>query len=262
MSIGILDSGIGGLTVAREVCSQLPGHDVIYWGDTARMPYGSRHPDRIREYAAQGADVLVKAGARLLVVACHTIAATAGTDLAGKSGLPVFSILDAAVEVAIAASRKNSFGVIATRATVESGAYEENIRQRNPKAKIYTAAAPLLVSLVEEGWINTPETHRVVKNCLHPLKMRQIDTLILGCAHLSLLKKTISRKAGTQITVVDAGVPLSLKVREFIESAPEASSGRGGTLRVFVSEKTAHLEKSARAFFNGNVALEEGPSTV
>jgi glutamate racemase len=262
MSIGILDSGIGGLTVAREVCAQLPGHDVMYWGDTARMPYGGRHPDSIRKYAAQGADVLVKAGVRLLVVACHTIAAIAGADLAGKSGIPVFSILDTAVEVAVAASRKGSFGVIATRATVESGCYEENIRRISPKAKIYTAAAPLLVSLVEEGWINKPETNRVVKNCLHPLKMRQIDTLILGCAHLSLLRHTISRKAGTQITVVDAGASLALKVRRFIESAPEESSGRGGSLRVLVSERTAHLEKSARVFFNGNVVLEQGPLTA
>ena len=262
MSIGILDSGIGGLMVAREVCAQLPGYDVIYWGDTARMPYGGRHPDSIREYAAQGADILVKEGATLLVVACHTIAAVAARDLAGRWRIPVFSILDTAVDIAVAASRKGSFGVIATRATVESRAYEENIRQRNPNAKIYTSAAPLLVSLVEEGWINRPETSRVVKNCLRPLKMRQIDTLILGCAHLSLLRRTISRKAGTQITVVDAGVPLALKVREFIKSEPEESLGRGGVPRVLVSEKTGHLEKRARAFFNGNVVLEKGSLTV
>lgn len=262
MSIGILDSGIGGLTVAREVCAQLPGHDVLYWGDTARMPYGGRHPDTIREYAAQGAEVLVNAGVTFLVVACHTIAAIAAADLAGKLGIPTVSILDAAVEAAVAASRKESFGVIATRATVESGAYEEKILRISPKAKIYSAAAPLLVPLVEEGWINKPETRRVVKNCLHPLRMRQIDTLILGCSQLTLLRKSLSRKAGTQISVIDAARPLALQIRRFMESDANPPDGRGGTLRVLVSEKTAHLEKMARAFFNGNVSLEKGPLTV
>jgi glutamate racemase len=262
MMIGILDSGIGGLTVARKVCEQLPGHDVLYWGDTARMPYGGRHPDAIREYAAQGAEVLANAGVSLLVVACHTIAAIAVADLAGKLDIPIFSIMDAAVETAVAMSRKDSIGVIASRATVESGAYEEKIRQIRPKAKIYTAAAPLLVSLVEEGWLERPETNRIVKHCLRPLKMRQIDTLILGGTHLSLLKKTFSRKAGTQIAVVDAAMPLALKIRQFVERTSEGRLGQGGNLRVLVSEKTAHLEKTAPTFFNGNVILEKGSFTV
>jgi glutamate racemase len=262
MKIGILDSGIGGLTVARKIHEQLPGHEILYWGDTARIPYGDRHQDAIREYAAQGADVLVNAGVNLLVLACHTIAAIAAPDLAGKLDISLFSIMDAAVETAVAASRKESFGVIATRATVESGCYEEKIKRIRPRARIYSAAAPLLVSLVEEGWLNRPETNRIVKHFLQPLKMRQIDTLILGCAHLSLLQKTFSRKAGTQITVVDAAEPLALNVRRFVESTAVAPLGQGGNLRVFVSEKTAYLEKTARLFFNGNVTLEKGPVTA
>jgi glutamate racemase len=262
MMIGILDSGLGGLTVAREVRKLLPGHDVLYWGDTARMPYGGRHPDAIRKYAAQGAAVLTNAGVNLLVVACHTIAAIAASDLSEQVDIPLISIMDAAVETAVTTSRKESIGVIATRATVESGAYEEKIRRISPKAKIYAAAVPLLVSLVEERWLKRPETNRMVKRYLQPLKMRQIDTLILGCTHLSLLKKTFSRKAGTQITVVDAAMPLVLNIRRFIENASDASSGPGGALKVLVSEKTAHLEKTARAFFNGNVILEKGHFTV
>lgn len=262
MKIGILDSGIGGLTVAGEVFRQLPGHDILYWGDTARMPYGGRHPDTIREFVAQGVRVLKASGVDLLAVASHTLSAIALPFIATTLNVPIFSIIDAGLDAAGGVSRKERFGVLAMRTTIESGIYEEKIQRICPNATIYTTAVPLLIPLVEEGWLNRPETNRIIKNYLRPLKNRQIDTLILGSTHLSLLKKTIDRKVGTQVVVVDAVKPLVEKLQCFIENTPKAASAQGGSLRVLVTEKTAHLEKAARLFFRGNVVLETVTFTV
>lgn len=260
--IGILDSGICGLTVARAVKRQLPGCDILYLGDTARMPYGARHPDTIRAYGMQGARFLIQAGAKCLVVSCHTLASAAGAHLRDQLDIPIFTITDATTAAAIRASRRTksgiSFGVLGTRTTVFSRIYEEKISALCPEARIYGVSAPLLVPFVEEGRLTQPETAMLVKKYIHPLKTRQIDTLILGCTHLVFLEKTIQQKIGRQVALVDGIRPLAREVAQFFTEGPgrDMPMAGSGQLRACVSEKTDHLECAARRYFHGNITLE------
>lgn len=260
--IGILDSGICGLTVAREVGRQLPERDILYFGDTARMPYGAHHPDTIRAYGMQGARFLVQAGARCLVVACHTLASAAGAHLRDQMDIPVFTIADATAVAAVQASDRAKsgicFGVMGTRTTVSSRIYEEKISALCPEARVHASPAPLLVPFVEEGRLTRPETALLVKKYVHPLKTRRIGTLILGCTHLVFLKKMIQRKIGRQVALVDGIRPLAREVSQFFTDGPgrEMPMTGSGQLRACVSEKTNHLECAARRYFHGNITLE------
>ncbi|MDX9788238.1 MAG: glutamate racemase [Desulfobacterales bacterium] len=256
--IGLIDSGLGGLTVAREIRRLLPNQDLLYFGDTAHMPYGARPAAVIRDYTLRSAEFLLKAGANLLVLAGHTVACVAGPHLEDTFATPVLSVSEATITAAMADSSKNGFGLIATRATVESRFFEETIQKRCDSARVYAVAAPLLVALVEEGWIQKPETHMMVKKHLHPLITRQIDTLILGCNHFSLLQRAFARKAGARIKIVTGIMPLALQVKQIIDASSELNqpADRKGALRVMVSEKTAHYEKTARIFFGGHVVLD------
>ncbi len=221
--IGIFDSGIGGLTVVRALMEIVPKAPLVYLGDTARTPYGNKSAATIKANAFEAASFLVKKGARILVIACNTVSSYAAEELEEHFKLPVFEVVGPGVDLALKVSRKLRIGVIGTRATVESQVYPRRILQLNPQAKVFSAACPLLVPLVEEGWLNRPETNRIVKKYLHPLKVKQIDTLILGCTHYPLLKKTIQRKIGMRVTLVDSAHALALRVKAFLEA-----DGRGG----------------------------------
>ena len=185
--IGVFDSGIGGLTVVRSLMEELPGYNMIYFGDTARTPYGSKSPETVVRYALENTDFLLKQGAKLIVMACNTASSVAAGRVAENYDIPIFEVVTPATEKAVKISRTLIIGVIGTRATVKSGIYEQKIVALKPDAKVYSAACPLLVPLVEEGWIKKPETVMIIKKYLHPLKVRQIDTLILGCTHYPLL---------------------------------------------------------------------------
>ncbi|MDP7416500.1 MAG: glutamate racemase, partial [Desulfobacterales bacterium] len=181
--IGVLGSGIGGLTVVRELIKQLPEYDLIYLGDTARAPYGDKSPETVTRWALRNTGFLLDKGATLLVTACNTISSIASETVSKRYDLPVFEVITPGVERALSYSKKLMIGVIGTRTTIESGIYEEKIKQMSPEAKVYSMACPLLVPLVEEGWIKKPETTMIIKKYLHPLKAKQVDTLILGSTH-------------------------------------------------------------------------------
>ena len=216
--IGIFDSGLGGLTVARAIMEQLPGYDIIYLGDTARTPYGPKSPETVIRYAIQNTDFLLGRGAKIIVVACNTASSVATDPLGQQFDVPIFEVVTPAVELSINVSKKSSIGVIGTRATINSGVYERRIKERLSDAKVYSAACPLLVPLVEEGWMKKPETRMIVKKYLHPLKVRQIDTLILGCTHYPLLKKTIQHKIGKRVNIIDSSDAIAEKIKKFCQT--------------------------------------------
>ena len=192
--IGIFDSGVGGLTVARAVMKQIPGYDIVYFGDTAHTPYGTKSAETVIGYTINNIEFLLSQGAELIVIACNTASSVATARVLERFSVPIFEVITPAVELAVQTSKNLNFGIIGTRATITSGIYEKKIIENQPQARVYSAACPLLVPLVEEGWLNKAETAMIVKKYLQPLKTRQIDTLILGCTHYPLLKKVIQRK--------------------------------------------------------------------
>ena len=245
--IGVFDSGVGGLTVARAIRERLPNEALLYLGDTARLPYGTKSPRVVERYAQNCAQRLIDGGAKALVIACNTASSIATADVLERFDVPIFEVITPAVKLAVSASKKFRFGVIGTRATITSGVYEKKIREMRPAAKIYSIACPLLVPLVEEGWLNKPEAAMIVKKYLHPLKTRRIDTLILGCTHYPLLKKVIQRKAGKQVHLIDSSISVAGDIKAHLEKYTEVEKplGKNGKLTLFVSDITEQFEKIA-----------------
>ena len=256
--IGIFDSGIGGLTVVRAIRELLPAYEILYFGDTARTPYGTKSSQTVIEYALENTDFLLSKGAKIIVIACNTASSVATDIVAEKFNLPIFEVISPAVELAMEISSKLKIGIIGTRATINSGIYEKKINNINPAAKVYSAACPLLVPLVEEGWQKKPETVMIVKKYLHPLKVRQIDTLILGCTHYPLLKNIIQKKIGKRVKIINSSLSIAGKVKDFLEKNPEIDNqlSKKGKFRIFVSDVTEQFQKTAQATLKSNVILE------
>ena len=256
--IGVFDSGIGGLTVVRSLMKQLPDYDIIYFGDTARTPYGSKSPETVVGYALENTEFLLKQGAKIIVMACNTASSVASDRVAENFDIPIFEVISPASAKAIESSRSLIIGVVGTRATIKSGIYEEKIKLMKPKAKVYSVACPLLVPLVEEGWLKKPETVMIIKKYLHPLKIRQIDTLILGCTHYPLLIDKIQRKIGNKVTVIDSSIALAENIKIFLDKHPGVDKllGKKGAFRLFVSDVTEQFEKTAEGTLKKKVLLE------
>lgn len=256
--IGIFDSGIGGLTVARAIREALPDHDLLYYGDTARSPYGAKSADTIRDYALENIQFLLDEGADVIVAACNSASSAAPEVMTDRDKTPVFEVVTPAVGAALQATRTGRIGVIGTRATIRSGIYETRLRKADPEVRVHSAACPLLVPLVEEGWLKKPETHMIVKKYLHPLKVRQIDTLILGCTHYPVLKETIGRKIGKRVRLIDASAAVAEAVKSFLKAHPDIDQKmrKDGADRYVVSDSTPQFEKTARAILKRTVRLE------
>ena len=200
--IGVFDSGVGGLTVVRALMERLPNENIVYFGDTARVPYGVKSRATIETFTAQIVDFLLQNQVKALVIACNTIAAVAYQRV---QHMPVLSVIEAGAQAALATTRNGNIGVIATSTTVNSNAYARAISARNADTRILSQAAPLLVPLVEEGWLEHEVTRLTVREYLRPLLADKIDTLILGCTHFPLLKPLIQQEA-PQLELVDSSI--------------------------------------------------------
>jgi len=243
----------------RALMEQIPGYDIIYFGDTARTPYGTKSPETVIRYALENTDFLLKKGAKIIVIACNTASSIATERVVEKYKIPIFEVITPAVELSLQNSGSLRIGVIGTRATVQSGIYEKKILEISPKARVYSTACPLLVPLVEEGWLKKPVTTMIVKKYLHPLKTRQIDTLILGCTHYPLLKKIIQNKIGKRVNIIDSSAGVAEKVKDFLKTNKEFENklGKNGKFQLFVSDVTQQFEKTAKAVLKRNVKLEK-----
>ncbi len=254
--IGIFDSGIGGLTVAKAITETLPGYDIIYLGDVARTPYGNKSPYVIRKYALENINFLMGRGAKIIVMACNSAASAFEPD-GFPFEMPVFEVITPAAELAVKATKKGIIGVIGTRATIESKIYERKMKKIMPGVKIWSNPAPLLVPLVEEGWVKKPETNMIIKKYLRPLKVRMIDTLILGCTHYPVIKKTISRKAGKRVKVIDSGLAVAWRVKEFLKNNPGLDSRmkKEDKQEFFASDITPHFKALASYVMKKRIKL-------
>lgn len=211
LPIGIFDSGVGGLTVLRAVRDRLPHESVIYLGDTARVPYGTKSPATIERYAVEDASFLVEKGVKMLLVACNTASAMARERLRAEFQIPLLSVLGPGARMAARVTRNGRIGVIATEATIESGAYARAIEDASgdKQVEIFARACPLFVPLVEEGETDSAITRLVAEQYLAPLRAQEIDTLVLGCTHYPLLKPLLQELAGPQIQLVDSAVAMA-----------------------------------------------------
>ena len=202
--VGVFDSGIGGLTVAHEVMRQLPYESLVYFGDTARVPYGPKSPETVRRYSREIAGFLADQGVKAIVVACNTATAHALSALQNELAIPAIGVIEPGARGAVRATREGHIGIIGTAGTIKSGAYERAIRAVNPDVRISTMACPLFVPLVEEGWTEHPATRLVAEEYLEPLVEQRIDTLVLGCTHYPLLKPLLADVLGPGVTLIDS----------------------------------------------------------
>ncbi|NVM57067.1 MAG: glutamate racemase [Desulfobacterales bacterium] len=256
--IGVFDSGIGGLTVVCALKRHLPEYNILYFGDTARTPYGTKSPETVMRYAIEDAEILLDKGAKMLVVGCNTASSVATDTLRERFHVPIFEVISPAVHMVVSEPRVRRVGIIGTRATVNSGVYEDKIRALRPDMEVYAAACPLLVPLVEEGWLKKGETRRIVKKYLHPLKVKQIDILILGCTHYPLLKEIIQVKIGKRVKIIDSPEALANSVKDVLHDNPHMASSlkKDGICHFYVSDVTEHLQKVARTILKTPAKLE------
>ena len=203
-AIGVFDSGIGGLTVVRALMERLPFENIIYFGDTARVPYGVKSVETINRYAMQITEFLLKKDVKLLIVACNTMAAVAYRAIRDLSPVPVLEVIEASARLAVSETRSKAIGVIGTPATINSNAYARAIHQLDRDAKVFSQACPLFVPLVEEGWLEHEATKLVAEEYLKPVMAEQIDTLVLGCTHYPLLKPLFQNIVGANVRLIDS----------------------------------------------------------
>jgi glutamate racemase len=203
-AIGVFDSGIGGLTVVRSLMERLPFENIIYFGDTARVPYGIKSVETINRYAAQITEFLIKKDVKMLIVACNTMAAVAHQSIIDLSPVPVLEVIHASARMAIQNTKTKSIGVIGTPATINSNAYARAIHLLDKEAKVFSQACPLFVPLVEEGWFDHPATKLVAQEYFKPVIAEQIDTLVLGCTHYPLLKPLLHDILGNGVKLIDS----------------------------------------------------------
>jgi glutamate racemase len=216
--IGVFDSGIGGLTVARELMRQLPAESIVYFGDTARVPYGPKSPDTVRRYSREIAAYLRERGVKALVIACNTATAHALATLQAEESMPVIGVVQPGARAAVAASRGGRIGVIGTVGTIRSGAYERAIRELRPDAVITARPCPLFVPLVEEGWLEHDATRLIASEYLATFAADGVDTLVLGCTHYPLLKPLIAEVLGPGVALIDSAEQTAAEARRTLDA--------------------------------------------
>jgi glutamate racemase len=258
--IGVLDSGIGGLTVASAIAAMLPDEQLIYFGDTAHMPYGDKSKELIREYTRSITDFLInEKGCKCIVIACNTASAAAYEHLrdAYKGVIPIFNVIDPIIEAVVADSSLKKVGLIATKTTVESGVYQEKLSRRKPGLEYTALATPLLAPMIEEGFCNDSISHAVVHNYLEHEELRGIDSLILGCTHYVIIKSEINRFYNGKVRLFDSTNIVASKLKDILSIEGLLNgSGNRGEHHFYVSDFTGSFQKSTELFFGEKIKLE------
>ncbi|MEP6833188.1 MAG: glutamate racemase [Gemmatimonas sp.] len=250
--IGVFDSGLGGLTVVHELMQALPNEHIIYFGDTARVPYGPKSAETVRRYAMQIAQWLVSQDVKVVVVACNTATAHALSSLREVLPVPVIGVIEPGARAAVATSVLKSVGVIGTAGTIASGAYERALKALSPSLKVHTQACPLLVSLVEEGWTDHSATRLIVHEYLAPLRAATIDTLVLGCTHYPLLANTIAQEAGSNVRLIDSARETASETARLLRDnnweRSASTSSESTQYRFVASDAPEHFLRLGRRF--------------
>ncbi len=255
-AIGIFDSGVGGLTVFKEIARLLPGENLLYLGDTARVPYGTKSVETVQRYALEAAEFLVNQGVKLLVVACNTASAVALPLLRERFQLPVIGVIEPGARRA-AESLNRHIGVIGTEGTINSQRYAEAIHTLVPDAQISSVACPLFVPLAEEGWAEHEIARLTAMEYLQPLMAEKIDTLVLGCTHYPLLRNTLLQVLGDAVLLVDSATETARSVQQLILEHGLENPENGGRHTFFVTDVPTRFERVGRAFLGKSLGQIE-----
>jgi len=250
--IGIFDSGIGGLTVFKEIRRALPRERIIYLGDTARVPYGTKSPGTVIRYALEDSAFLVKHQVKMLVVACNTASAYGLKTIQERFPLPTIGVVEPGAKAAVAVTR-GRIGVIGTEGTIHSEAYPKAIRRLNPSLSVFSQSCPLFVPLVEEGWVDNEVATKVTEHYLSNLRKDQIDTLVLGCTHYPLLKRTIRRVMGNEVNIIDSAEAVCAEVISVLEEKGLRRTGSLEEADIYVTDLPQRFERVGRLFLEGDL---------
>ncbi len=254
--IGIFDSGIGGLTVARAIYELMPSEDTIYLGDTARVPYGPKSPATVRRYSHEILDWLLGQGVKAVVVACNTATAHALDSLRAASPVPVLGVVEPGARAAVAASRSGAIGVIGTAGTIASGAYRRALLARQPDLRVVEQACPLFVPLVEEGWFGHPAARLVAQEYLRSVEAAGVDVLVLGCTHYPLLKPLLGELLGPGVTLIDSARETARDLAGALAAGGlETDAARDGRHRWAATDDVARFSRVG-ALFTGRPVVE------
>jgi glutamate racemase len=256
--IGIFDSGLGGLTVAHEIMTRLPGESIIYFGDTARVPYGPKSPDTVQRYSREITAWLIEEGVKVVVVACNTATAHALGALQADFAIPVIGVVEPGARAAARVSGSGHIGVIGTAGTIASGAYERAIHAARGNAAIMAAACPLFVPLVEEGWLDDDATRLVAHRYLDPLRAAAVDTLVLGCTHYPLLKPLISETMGESVRLIDSAEETAAETCRVLAEMGLAADPASTPIHRFVaSDAPDHFLRQGQRFLGETIERVE-----
>jgi glutamate racemase len=245
--IGVFDSGLGGLTAVRELFRQLPGESIVYFGDTARLPYGGKSRDTVTRFALEIASFLVRQNVKCLLVACNTASSHALDALQRRLEIPVVGVIDPAVEHAVGASPHGRIGVIGTLGTVASGAYPHAIHRLAPGASVISRACPLFVPLIEEGWLTHPVLYAVAEEYLTELRNGHVESLILGCTHYPLIAPVVQEIMGPGVTLLDSGAEAARALARLLQQRGQLAAGQPAH-RFFLSDEPQSFRRVAQAF--------------
>ena len=252
-AIGVFDSGIGGLTVMKALTDLLPHETLIYFGDTARYPYGTKSPEVVRRYSFENTEFLLEKNVKLLVVACNTSTAVALAALQERFALPVVGVIEPGAAAAAAATSNQKVGVIGTEGTINSGAYTHALRRIRDDLEIYTRACPLFVPLAEEGWVDNDIARSAARSYLGSLRHSGIDTLILGCTHYPLLHDVIQEAMGEAVRIVDSATATAAAVRDALVRHQLLRRNGAGSASFFVSDAPERFVKVGSRFLGAQV---------
>lgn len=252
--IGVFDSGVGGLTVVSALRKILPNESIVYFGDTARVPYGTKSQETVTRFSVENVEFLMRHNVKLVVVACNTASSLSLDFLKRCFKVPIIGVIDPGARGAIRATRSRRIGVIGTQATVSSLAYEKAMKRIDPAIKCFAQGCPLFVPLVEEGWLDTKVTREVVSVYLKGLKAKRIDTLILGCTHYPLLKAVIQKEMGSNVALVDSATEVAKEAKEILDASGLLNSSKGKKdQQFFVSDEPARFVKIGERFLKTRI---------
>ncbi len=251
--LGVFDSGVGGLTVVRALMDVLPNESIVYLGDTARLPYGSKSPETIRKFAVEDTQFLLSKGVKAIVIACNTATAHALPLLQSKFQLPVIGVLEPGVEAALADPNCQRVGIIGTSGTIKSCAYQHALAMRRPDLQIEAVATPLLVPVIEEDWIEHPAAKMIVREYLKPLMKHGMDTLVLGCTHYPLLKPLLAKILNNRVRLVDSALVCAEQVKAMLRERGLLRVAKSKPkLDIFLTDLSEQFESLAKRFLRAD----------
>jgi len=253
--IGIFDSGLGGLTVVKEVIRKLPNENIVYFGDTARVPYGSKSKETVTKFSIENTEFLLRFKAKFIIVACNTSSSLSLDSLRKRFNVPIIGVIGPGAKKAGTITKNNRIGVIGTSATIKSRSYEKEIKKHGRKKKCIAQSCPLFVPLVEERWINDKVTHLVAKRYLSSLIKQKIDTLILGCTHYPLLKSVLKKVAGKSIKLVDSAEAVAEDTKALLEKKNLLRRGKKPEYKFFVSDEPINFKITGEKFLGRKISF-------